>query len=859
MRKLIFLISILSIIWRPSYAQDFYSYYTRLGAEDKISGKYSDVVICLGEKGQFVFSRESSYLPYFENVKGKWFVKEVVKRKGDGSGLKPDKYNRHTYVRIIKNTPEKIIVQWRYYPNILKTGMTDVVHEFYTFYPDGRVRREIKIGTKKIDDWNSLKYDYAFNLRLENGGIKVIGSQKSHAKILTESVIGNPVNRNMAKVAAYWSFDEGAEIGGDKVTESVSNITVPVLGHKTYWKPGVSGTSLQFDGYFSGVKFPMSYAPNIGEEFTIEAWINMEVHPFGWVPIVQQANWGKAGYYLGVNARGNIGFIFNDAGDKREVISKDVIENSKWYHLAITFNDEEKKVILFVNGEIQAESTVEVKGWSSLVRANAPVSIGINSDKLIATPGGKYVYGQYACITGFQGLIDEVKYFNEALSPEKVKDEYNRIVLDSNSNQTLFEKRILPGHPGYADNFGAYYTKLTFSKMWDDAWRTSDYADIIVKFDELPTSVVFWRGTSYGAGWVTDKNLWMIDQSVELVDAISFSEHMSDKQGRYSHVRLIENTNARVVVHWRYNSNDVLYSFTPDFGPAGVWVDEYITIFPDGIGIRKVEQKSLSWVERPPTKISWQDVQFLAQPGMTPDDVMNLEAVHLANMKGETAKMDWTNGVPQKNPLPDANIELINLKSRYKVFLAFQHGTFINPWGRVPKHMYCHFMTWNHWPVSFITSQGKSSLFPDRVTHSALCAADNAVDHGNMAMYGFTDKPVERLIPLVKSWNFPPSISKVKGGKSFGYNKEQRSFLFESAGSEIYFSINASEENPVFNPCFEIKKWGGEKADLKLNGKLILSGKTFRQGIVRDVDGSRKLVVWLKYHSEKPVTIEIFK
>jgi len=364
--------------------------------------------------------------------------------------------------------------------------------------------------------------------------------------------------------------------------------------------------------------------------------------------------------------------------------------------------------------------------------------------------------------------------------------------------------------------------------LWDNLWRTSNWPDIVVKFDQKPTSVIFWRGPSYGPGWVTEKNLWLADQSVETGDSVSYAEH-------------------RVVIHWRYNATDVLYSFLKAYGEAGVWVDEYMTIYPDGVGIRKVKQKSISrdvkrksidWENRPVEKISWQDVQFLAQPGMTPDDVMNLQAVDLANLKGETAKMDWTNGVPKENPLPSANIERINFKSDYKVFLAFQEGTYINPWGRVPRDMYCHFMT--------------------RVTHSALCAADNAVDHGNMAMYGFTNKPVEALIPIVKSWCNPPKITDIKGARNNGYKKEQRAYHLSASSDNISFKINASENKPIVNPCFVIKSWESQAgADLKINGKKIPPGQNFRQGTTYDTGGEKMLVIWIMLKSEEPVEVSI--
>ena len=57
------------------------------------------------------------------------------------------------------------------------------------------------------------------------------------------------------------------------------------------------------------------------------------------------------------------------------------------------------------------------------------------------------------------------------------------------------------------------------------------------------------------------------------------------------HDRIIENTDARVVIHWRYASVDVLYKHPNSCRNEdgwGVWTDEYLTVYPDGVGVRTV-------------------------------------------------------------------------------------------------------------------------------------------------------------------------------------------------------------------------------------------------------------------------------
>ncbi len=840
-------------------AGDFRAYYTRLDYQDGISGKHADIIVQFAKDQRFVFSRQSSYLPYWETEKGKSYVKEVVPRSGDGTDIQPDKYNRHSYVRIIESTPKRAIVHWRYYPDLLHTKMTDVVHEVFAITPDGKVTRKIKKGTEKIDDWRDPQNVSVQVLQLDKDGIEEISfKQAKISQKVAKAVKGSPIKDNdVGEVAAQWRFDEGGKADSDFTTEDVSRINCPISGPKSYWIKGVSGTALQFDGYTSSVSIPVEYGPHVVDEMTIEAWVAMAAHPFGWVPIIHQCIWEKVGFYFGVNAYGKVGLMVGVNGEWKQLISEDKLDLSRWTHIAATVNAETGKFAIYIDGSKNVEGSFE---GERLQIANVPIVIGLNREPLIPLPRARYGrYGQKVTITGFEGAIDELRLCGGVLSDSDIQRSYRNLKPDASLlDNAGFEKRVLPGHPGCADEFGAYYTKLKYHELWDNLWRTSDWPDIVVKFDTQPTSVVFWRGPSYGPGWVTEKNYWMADQSVETDNAISYSEHMSDKQGRYTHVRLIENTDARVAVHWRYSVCDVTYNFDQAFGPAGIWDDEYFHIYPDGVAIRKVNQKSLSFTERPPTRVSWQDVQFFAGPGMTPDDVMNLDAVTLANMKGETAIMDWTDGVPQEQPLPSANIERINFKSDYKVFLAFQDGTYINPWGRVSRNMYCHFMTWNHWPVAMIASQGKSSLFPDRVTHSALCAADNVIDHGNMAMYGFTDKPITDLFDLVKSWCDPPSVKKTKGCQSKGYDKAQRAYILNSTSGALSFQLAASKDSPVVNPCFVIKNWNSKSlAHLELNGARIEQGKDLRQGIVYDTDGTRTLVVWAKIASTEPMRVSI--
>jgi hypothetical protein len=115
----------------------------------------------------------------------------------------------------------------------------------------------------------------------------------------------------------------------------------------------------------------------------------------------------------------------------------------------------------------------------------------------------------------------------------------------------------MPCGPKIPGRFGACYTTLKYDAVWDQPWRIGPHADVVVRFDTGSHKFVFWRGTSYIPCWVTDTDIWYTNEFVERRGSHSPNtkgccEPMSDKQCRYSHVRIIENTDARIVIHWRY-------------------------------------------------------------------------------------------------------------------------------------------------------------------------------------------------------------------------------------------------------------------------------------------------------------------
>jgi hypothetical protein len=159
-------------------------------------------------------------------------------------------------------------------------------------------------------------------------------------------------------------------------------------------------------------------------------------------------------------------------------------------------------------------------------------------------------------------------------------------------------------------------------------------------------------------------------------------------------------------------------------------------------------------------------------------------------------------------------------------------------------------------------SDGRYASFPDRTCHSSLShifPPDYDEQFGNrpyqtkIFLEGMLKQAPLELIPLAKSWIQPPLLSGVKGCTG-DYDKAQRAYVFEAESNNISMKFLANDEKPIENICMVFKHWNSKDV-----ATLLIDGiqTNVKQGIVRDVDGSFKLVIWIEKKSTEPINIEI--
>lgn len=672
-------------------------------------------------------------------------------------------------------------------------------------------------------------------------------------------------------VLGHWSFDD--DIPGYAINNSLNNRD-SIYGRYEHVE-GVTGKALSFDGFRTYIRTARVDQRNMTEAFTVEAWIAPAMYPWSWSPVYDCSDGNIRGFFFGIDNLGRVGFKLAAGSSWYEAISKATIPLRKWTHIAAVFNANDQ-IAVYINGEPVASTAIDGSYAPPLGRSAATIGRNYQSqvwvENQLTTPETYFF---------MDGLLDEVTISGYGKTGRELRSQVSR--QGTLAEPVLSERDIFPKGPVGSGSFGAFYTKLDYYKEWDAMWRVSDKPDVFVRFDSSPVQFVFWRGTSFVPHWVSENDIWYNNEWLETwgSDVVSCAEPNMDNHARHSHVRIIENTDARVVVHWRYALVDAFYNFAAvtDDG-RGEWCDEYYIIYPDHVGIRRMELH----YSKPERRHDWVEQIVLTAPGQYPDDLIEEESVTLLNMKGEIKNYLWHDNLEIAMTEPKgANISYVNLKSEYRPFFVIPpdpvttvEGTWDSPWfrsyapnqashGYRPNPAPTTYGWWNHWPVSQIAGDGRWVTVPDRPGHFNLTTFVQWNDlsktdrtRTRIMLQGMTNEAASDLLPLAKSWlHAPELIVSAQGFEGGSYDAAERAYTLKKTTNNdvpLELVLNGTEESPIINPAFIIKNWGGQQATLTVDGVNWMPGENFRQGIRKSMEGD-DLIVWLRLNSQSPITI----
>jgi uncharacterized repeat protein (TIGR01451 family) len=266
-------------------------------------------------------------------------------------------------------------------------------------------------------------------------------------------------------VGAY-SFDEGL---GTTAGDGSGNGNTGTLSGATWTTAGKYGNALSFNGTSSRVTIADALSLDLTDAMTLEAWVRPSVQPSNWRSVITK---DVDRYYLMASSnsqnRPAVGGTFNTTN--QNVFGGSRLAANTWAHLAATYD--RTTIRLYVNG-VQVATAAQTAAIST---STGLLAIGAN------------FYGEY-----FNGLIDEVRIYNRALTAAEIQTD---MAAPLGGGGTLIsDLTITKTHAGSftQGQTGANYT-LTVSNG-----GTGAASGTVTVSDTLPTGLT--ATNAVGSGW----------------------------------------------------------------------------------------------------------------------------------------------------------------------------------------------------------------------------------------------------------------------------------------------------------------------------------------------------------------------
>ena len=259
-----------------------------------------------------------------------------------------------------------------------------------------------QVGTSASTTFNATALtantNYSFRVRATDAAANL--SAYSNTATATTSAAPSGL------VAAY-AFSEGS---GTTVADlSGNNLTGTIQG-ATWTTGGMYGSALSFNGTTSYVDLGNPTQLQLTSSMTIEAWVKAAANPADDGQIVAKAN-NNSGWQLkttpdtGPQTFG-IAVSGSSTGNTQRYSTTTRALNT-WYHVAGVYDATAKTLSTYVNGVLSNGSlvgTIPASQFNSTVNANI----------------GRRTNGYY-----FNGVIDEVRIYNRALSVAEIQSDMN--------------------------------------------------------------------------------------------------------------------------------------------------------------------------------------------------------------------------------------------------------------------------------------------------------------------------------------------------------------------------------------------------------------------------------------------------
>jgi prepilin-type N-terminal cleavage/methylation domain-containing protein len=222
-----------------------------------------------------------------------------------------------------------------------------------------------------------------------------------------------------------WSF-ETLETGNIVLDSSGYGNHGTVSGAALVLGMDQMGNALQFDGVDDYVNCGNDNSLNLTDAITIEAWVKPNTITGGDDTIVSKGSWWGPYWFRQVSS--SINFTWGTSSTNFDALTQPNFFSVKnWQHVAITKSG--NNFILYGNGGLLIAKTSSVEIGSS---ASYYFNIGRQT---------------YEGIYRFDGLIDEVRIYNTALTATQIQSQYyaglDRLLVKGLIDREEYEQRLV--------------------------------------------------------------------------------------------------------------------------------------------------------------------------------------------------------------------------------------------------------------------------------------------------------------------------------------------------------------------------------------------------------------------------------
>lgn len=204
-------------------------------------------------------------------------------------------------------------------------------------------------------------------------------------------------------LVAYWKFDEGK---GEIASDATLNRNNATLEGPT-WVEGRYNFAVQLDGLDDYIRVADGDSLNLGDQFTIAAWVSLSKVGEGRQTLVQKA----ASYTFYVQWTADLLALIIGDGERRVGLLSDrgLGTAGEWHHVAVTFSydadDGQGRVLFYINGQPAGEDFVTL--------APSAGSGHLNIGRRAATAEEPKFH--------LNGALDELFIYDRALSSPEIE------------------------------------------------------------------------------------------------------------------------------------------------------------------------------------------------------------------------------------------------------------------------------------------------------------------------------------------------------------------------------------------------------------------------------------------------------